>query len=188
MENKTDKPVFALDVGSSRSGWAILEGIGKLHRVKGVETFGKTENLEVLRIVQEWAGKCHFAIEYPKYQLGQPFQDTHITMATWVGRIMQRLDDLGASYSRIYRYREGMVMLNSSITSDAKIRAAVIAVYGPPGTKKNPGPTYGVTNDAWQAIAVGTTYLKEGDSSVVEATRDAAKALKKVIPKPKIKI
>jgi len=180
--------IFSLDVGSTHTGYAILEGIGKLHRNKDYPTFGKVPNEELQVLIFDWYSKCHFAIEYPKYQFGMPFHDTHIRMVEWVGRIMQMIEDLGGKYYRVFRYREGVVMCNSPLTSDAKIRAAVIAIFGPPGTKKDPGPTYGVTGDVWQAIAVGTTYLKEGDSLAVESKRDEEKALKKVAPKPKIKI
>jgi hypothetical protein len=40
---------------------------------------------------------------------------------------------------------------------DQNIRQALIDRLGPPGTKKNPGPTYGVTSHMWSALAVAVT-------------------------------
>ena len=45
---------------------------------------------------------------------------------------------------------------------DANIRQAIIDRFGGKaaaiGTKKNPGPLYGVSGDVWAAIAVGLTW------------------------------
>jgi hypothetical protein len=38
--------------------------------------------------------------------------------------------------------------------TDAGVRQALIDRLGPPGTKRAPGPTYGVTSHAWAALAV----------------------------------
>ena len=47
-------------------------------------------------------------------------------------------------------------------TSDSQVRRAMIERWGEVGTKKNPGPTYGIHKDAWAALAVATcVYDKE---------------------------
>lgn len=38
--------------------------------------------------------------------------------------------------------------------SDARIRTLLLEHVGPKGTKSDPGPTYGVSSHAWQALAV----------------------------------
>ncbi|MGH7470493.1 MAG: hypothetical protein ACRENP_21315 [Longimicrobiales bacterium] len=40
---------------------------------------------------------------------------------------------------------------------DQNIRQALIDLLGAPGTKKNPGPTYGISGDAWSALAIAVT-------------------------------
>jgi len=50
-------------------------------------------------------------------------------------------------------------LTDSARANDSQIRRALIARIGEPGTKKNPGPTYGVKADIWQALALSvTTY------------------------------
>lgn len=155
---------MGLDVGSTHTGYAIIEGIGKLYKdPSGIETFGKIPNEDVLALVRGWGNDCIYAIEYP-YPKNNVVAFEVFQMTEWVGRIMQRIDDANGSYARIFRHREKSVMCKSGVANDSMIRAAVIAVYGGKGTKKDPGPTYGVTADVWQAIAVATTYAKEGDS------------------------
>ena len=39
------------------------------------------------------------------------------------------------------------------------IRQALIDRFGPQGSKKNPGPTFGFGGDTWAALAVGATYI-----------------------------
>lgn len=43
-------------------------------------------------------------------------------------------------------------------TRDSKVRAACIALLGRPGTKDDPGPTYGVATHAWQALGLALAY------------------------------
>ena len=41
---------------------------------------------------------------------------------------------------------------------DGKVRQACIAILGEPGRKADPGPTYGVTSHAWQALGLALAY------------------------------
>lgn len=42
----------------------------------------------------------------------------------------------------------------TSAAKDPAVRQALIDTLGPQGTKKDPGPTYGVSKHAWRALAV----------------------------------
>lgn len=53
------------------------------------------------------------------------------------------------------------ILCDSRRAKDGNVRDALIAIYGEPGTKKNPGPTYGVTSHAWQALGIATAYAIE---------------------------
>lgn len=46
------------------------------------------------------------------------------------------------------------VVCGTASAKDPAVRQAVIDTLGKPGTKKNPGPTYGVSSHAWRALAV----------------------------------
>lgn len=43
-------------------------------------------------------------------------------------------------------------------TPDSKVIAAMLALVGPKGTKAAPGPTYGVTSHAWQALGLAVAW------------------------------
>ena len=179
--NTKNQLIMGLDVGSTHTGYAIIAEVGKLYKdPSGVETFGKIPNEDVLTLVRGWGNDCMYAIEYP-YPKNNVVAFEVFQMTEWVGRIMQRIDDGGGKYARIFRHREKSVMCKSGVANDAQIRAAVISIYGGKGTKKNQGPTYGVTADVWQAIAVATTYAMEGDS--LERDKFIKSQKKIVIPK-----
>jgi hypothetical protein len=42
--------------------------------------------------------------------------------------------------------------------NDRDIRAALLSIYGQQGTRKQPGPTYGITKDVWAALGVAHAY------------------------------
>ena len=93
----------------------------------------------------------------PYLGLGQETLDACL----WAGRFIQRWLDLGKdkqSYSTIFR-REVTKALEVKPTkgksTDGLVRKAVISIVGEPGTKAKPGPTYGLVEDEWQALAVG---------------------------------
>ena len=58
---------------------------------------------------------------------------------------------------RVFRMAVKMHLCHSAKAKDANIRQALIDRLGPPGTKKAPGPTYGVTSHAWPALAIAVT-------------------------------
>jgi len=41
---------------------------------------------------------------------------------------------------------------------DAQVRRRCVEVLGPRGTKRDPGPTYGVTSHGWQALGLALAY------------------------------
>lgn len=163
MNSQKIKPVFAIDAGNKDSGYAILESKSSLLRIEGVPTFGKISNGELLLVISRWIGEVDFAIEFP-YPKNSVVPYEVFEMAAWVGRMEQVIIQSGEKSARIFRHREKSVMCRSGSATDAQIRAAVIDLMGGKGTPSNPGPTFGVTADVWQAIAVGITFIQEGDS------------------------
>lgn len=64
----------------------------------------------------------------------------------------------------IYRKDVKMHLCGRANAKDANIRQALMDRYGPGraaaiGTKRNPGPLYGISGDEWAALAVGVTWL-----------------------------
>jgi hypothetical protein len=85
----------------------------------------------------------------------------------WIGRFRQ---EFGFSKThKVYRKDVKMYLCNSMRAKDANIRQAIIDKFPRSGggkipqigTKKKPGPLYGVSSHAWSALALGITYFKK---------------------------
>lgn len=76
----------------------------------------------------------------------------------WTGIFCERARP--KTYHRIKRGEIKMHLCGSMRAKDANIRQALIDKLGPQGTKKNPGPTYGISKHLWSALAVAVTYAE----------------------------
>lgn len=80
----------------------------------------------------------------------------------WIGRFAEfrAASNLATKFNHSL-YLRSTIRANICGTAKAKdgvVRQAIIDRLGPPGTKKNPGPTYGVTGHCWQALAVAICH------------------------------
>lgn len=150
--------IFAVDPGNAASGYALI----RMPEFKLLE-FGKIENEELLEVVPILAGRAdHFAIEMVA-SYGMPVGKDVFETCVWIGRFIQvaRLE-----HHFVYRKDEKSRLCFDSRAKDSNIRQALINRYAKfdfkngKGTKKNPDTFYGVSKDAWQAIAVGVTYYE----------------------------
>lgn len=97
-------------------------------------------------------------------QAGPP--STQVVLTTEiVGRIMERCEAQGIEYDTYYR-RDVLQALNCARVGnkDSLVRLACIELHGGDktsavGTKKNPGPLYGVSSHAWQALGVVCAHV-----------------------------
>jgi hypothetical protein len=74
----------------------------------------------------------------------------------WIGRFLAAWGDDDTA-RLVYRKDVKRHLCGSTKAKDANIRRALIDSYGPQGTKKNPGPLYGIKADQWSALAVAVT-------------------------------
>lgn len=139
--------VFAIDPGPIFSAYVFIEGDAILE-------FGKIANAELIQKlnVGRWC--------FPKTMLyiekiasyGMAVGAEVFETAYWCGRF----DEAGSCGKAIRPTRKDIVvhLCGTSKAKDANVRQAMIDRYGAPGTKKNPGATFGITADVWQALAV----------------------------------
>jgi hypothetical protein len=162
--------LLAIDPGNVESG--ICHFFGKDIWLE--KPFGKLPNNEVLGIVKK-GNVDQIAIEFP-IPRGMPASLELFLTVEWIGRFKAAALDNGTKFDYIDRARVKMVVCGAPSATDTNIRAALIDIYGEPGTKNAPGPTYGFTKDAWAALGVGHTYIEEGESmSRVLARKEAKK-------------
>jgi hypothetical protein len=72
----------------------------------------------------------------------------------WIGRFVQTASVSGGNVTRVFRKDVKLHLCNSPRAKDGNVRQALIDRLGPQGTKKAPGPTYGVKSHEWAALAV----------------------------------
>ena len=87
---------------------------------------------------------------------GMPVGKEVFETCVWIGRFMQVWHDPDA-VRLIYRRDVKLHLCGSARAKDGNIRQALIDKLGPQGTKKAPGPTYGVKSHAWAALALAVT-------------------------------
>lgn len=71
-----------------------------------------------------------------------------------IGRMVEAA---GGSVSLVFRRDVKLHLCGSARAKDANIRQALLDRFGPVGTKKTPGPLYGVKSHIWSALAVAVT-------------------------------
>jgi len=82
--------------------------------------------------------------------------------AFWDGRFYQVWVDGGQLGAHLKRHEIKLQLCGSMRAKDANIRAALIDKFGGQkwavGTKKTPGPLYGIKGDEWAALAVALCW------------------------------
>lgn len=140
---------LAIDPGTTQSGWVLFNG-------QRVLESGTEPNADVLRLIQRSEADV-LAIERFEAR-GMPIGDDSIETMLWTGRFQQawRSPD---SVLLVKRSTVKLHLCGTSRAKDPNVRQATIDQVGAPGLKRTPGPTFGVTGHAWQALAVAVTAI-----------------------------
>jgi len=143
--------ILAIDPGTTESGWCLF-GEGVLYGS------GAIENIRL--IAHPWPAADRCVIEMVA-SYGMPVGREVFETCVWIGRFQQAWRDPN-TVELIYRRDVKLHLCGSSRAKDANIRQALIDRLGPIGTKKDPGPLYGVKSHAWAALAVAVTAFDKG--------------------------
>lgn len=93
----------------------------------------------------------------------------------WIGRFVERWNYLnGVTPKLIYRRDIKLHHCGTAKAKDSNIRQALIDKYGPPGNKKAPGGTYGISKHMWAALAVAA-YVHETEQEKTLCTSSTPK-------------
>lgn len=155
--------IYALDPGPTQTAWVEYDPCTcEAGRIIGA-------NLQPNEAVAEMLLRERADHAYPLKRLvveglacyGMPVGAQVFETAYWIGE-----------YRRIWRPRPFALMLRMEVkmalchdsrAKDTNIRQALIDIFGPPGTKKYPGATYGFKGDMWSALAVAWAWKKRGE-------------------------
>ena len=170
--------VLAIDPGPERSAWVLYDTETKRILDHGKDTNASTLNALYAEIDVGW--KCQpggprvhidkVAIEMIA-SYGMAVGSEVFETCVWIGRFSGAWCGPGAGRClhgeavRVLRREVKIHLCSSARAKDANIRAALIDRFGPGkekaiGTKKAPGPLYGVKADVWAAIAVAITFAE----------------------------
>jgi hypothetical protein len=150
--------VLAIDPGPESSGFAIMDGAI-------VVKCGSLSNQVMLSYAKEYPGKDVFIEMITSY--GMAVGKEVFETCVWIGRFVQA--NPNPDQVRLIPRRDAKLHLCCSAKAkDTNVRQAIIDRYPAQGdgkcpqigTKKNPGPLYGVTAHAWPAIAVAITGME----------------------------
>lgn len=144
--------VLAIDPGTTQSGFAYIED-------RHVIDSGILDNDELLSYLQGFDATALLAIEMIA-SYGMAVGKEVFETCVWIGRFLQMWQMSNSPATLIYRRDVKLHLCGSVRAKDANIRQALIDKLGPQGTKKEPGPTYGVKSHAWAALAVAVTFAE----------------------------
>lgn len=141
--------VLAIDPGTTSSAYILYEAgmiLGK----------SKIENEAMVDVIRNTVFDTLVIEAIASY--GMSVGAEVFTTCIWVGRFIQVCVDKGSPYALMYRSDVKLHLCHSMRAKDSNIRQALIDRFGKPGTKKNPGSTYGLSGDMWSALAVCVTF------------------------------
>lgn len=156
--------IIALDPGTYETAMVAID---RQTRQLLVRDFGP--NQEILERLVAQVHAMPFSITCVAIEMvasyGMPVGREVFETCVWIGRFVQAIH--GTPVRLITRNEVKMALCHQiKQVNDAVIRRRLIDLYGPTdkearGTKKVPGPLYGVTKHLWSALAVAVTVLEQ---------------------------
>jgi hypothetical protein len=145
MKLSSNNVVIGIDPGPEQSAFVFFDG-------KTVTRRGILPNSE-LEVHDLWKQKHIFCEMIASY--GMAVGASVFETCVWIGRFMaEAFSSSGRDLHRVFRKDVKLHLCNSTRAKDGNVRQALIDRLGPQGTKKAPGPTYGVRSHEWAALAV----------------------------------
>jgi hypothetical protein len=153
--------ILAIDPGPKESALAWIHNGEFLIGVKW-------PNQQVLDHLRRWATEeNHMLVVEMIASYGMAVGAEVFETVVWIGRFAEAWDSRANIASALmYRLNVKMHLCHDSRAKDPNIRQALIDRFGPGkekaiGTKRSPGPLYGVAGDVWSALAVAVTFADQ---------------------------
>ena len=147
--------ILGVDPGNTHSAYCLWDG-------KRVIRHGDLPNADLLAMLEQDSYELRHTPEGRKVVLavemvacyGMPVGNEVFDTVLWIGRFVQAWR---THFRLIYRMEVKMHLCQHPRAKDANVRQRLLDLYGPVGTKKNPGPLYGVSKHIWAALGVAVT-------------------------------
>jgi hypothetical protein len=85
---------------------------------------------------------------------GMPVGKEVFATCYYIGALMEICRTWKVRVMPVYRKDVKLALCGSPRAKDANVRQALIDLLGAPGTKKEPGGTYGISGHGWSALAI----------------------------------
>lgn len=152
--------VFAIDPGCKQSAFLIYDTVDRRVIGKGI-----VPNRELLDMLTDPEGRPddQCAIEMIQ-SFGMAVGAEVFETVFWIGRFAERWEaSSGREAHRIFRKDIKVAMCGHSRAQDSNVRVAMMDRFGSEkaesiGTKRSPGPLFGITSHMWSALAVALTF------------------------------
>jgi hypothetical protein len=153
------RPFIAIDPGTTHSAWVVYDG-------QIVLDHGKSENTDMrdmLAFVGD-PGLLNTLVLERVESMGMAVGKEVFETVFWSGRFAEVWSTVvQGTFERIARRDVKLHLCGSSRAKDANVRQAILDRFGGAeaiGTKKKPGPLYGIKTDRWAALAVAITWAE----------------------------
>lgn len=160
--------LLALDVGTTETGWVLIDKDTHEPKMRGV-----TDNKKLFDLIDTWDIQG-IADEMALERLdprGMPIGETTLTTVLWAGRFEGLAIRMGWRTHQVRRRHVKSHLCGTQRAKDSNISQSLWDKYAPDtgnrgkGTKDNPGWFYGFKSHIWQAYAAGVTYLDLKDEN-----------------------
>jgi hypothetical protein len=144
--------VLAIDPGPVCSAWLLF-----LDGAPG--DFDIDDNADVLRLLRNEPLSTPVIVEKIE-SFGMPVGREVFDTVWWSGRFAEARN---GDVEQLSRRAVKLALCGSARAKDANIRQALLDRYGGStalGTKRTPGPLYGISKDVWSALAIAVAWTE----------------------------
>lgn len=157
--------IFAIDPGPERSGWVQwgrqFDGMMPLG-VGLIDSGADWENEDVLALARVASHRDTILVEevLPFECAGRPI----VHSIRFTGRLEEIAHSARATFHVLPYHKVRVHLTGNPRAKESAVRAAVLERFGgsdklAKGTKKEPGPLYGISGHAWSALALALAHI-----------------------------
>ena len=162
-------PILAIDPGPTASGYVVYVAGGA---PRALRACAEASIEELLAELERYRADGGTQVVCERVSAGRVSGKDILQTCEIVGRIIQACHTLGLPLELRYR-REVLHALGvgGGASKDSLVRGVVLELHpGGCGTKRAPGPLYGVSSHAWQALGLACAFAIENDLYRKEST------------------
>ena len=115
---------------------------------------GVSDNDTLMKVLHQYRNDSRLLAVEMIASYGMPVGREVFETCVFIGRLIEAW---AGKFRKVYRQDVKLHLCKSNKAKDGNIRQALIDKLGPQGTKKSPGPTYGIKSHAWAALGVAVT-------------------------------